>query len=442
MPRLLSVRVFYGWAVVAVAWVLWLYNTMAFTWGFTVFVKPLDQEFGWSRTSITLAWAATLAWSLLLGPWAGRLFDRVGPRPLTVVFGPVAGLGWMAIALAHSYWAFLLAFVFLVGTGLQLGLTVNAQGVVAQWFRRLAMGVFLTSSGATGVTLVPFISWLTAAYTWRTGAFVLGALIAATTVPLGLLLRHRPEDMGLQPDGGPALPAPAPEGWRGALQRALARLPLPRERGHPEVDFTPRQAYATAAFWLFTVAIWTRWVGLGLLQVHQMPYLLERGLSQADAAAVVGLSLFCNSPSRILVGVLGDLYDKRWLLVGCMLFQGAGLLALTLTTSPALGYVYAVLWGIGMSALALQGAWVADAFGRRFYGSINSLTYSVSQTGRLVGGLGAAIAYDLVGSYHSMFTLGVVGFVLGALLLAVMPRPGRPHEAEPQPASLPLRRHR
>lgn len=427
--RLARRRVFHGWIIVAAAWVLWLYNTMAFTWGFTVFVDPLDREFGWSRTAITLAWAATLSWSLLLGPWAGRLFDRVGPRPLTMIFGPLAGLGWIAISLVHSYPAFFLSFVFLVGTGLQLGLTAPAQSVVAQWFRRrrsLAMGIALTASGFTGVTLVPLISWLSARYTWRTGAFVLGAIIAASTIPIGLLLRKRPEDMGLEPDGGVA---PSRNGARtGLLRSVIGRVPFPRGALPPEVDFTPRQAYVTATFWLFTAATWLRWMGLGLLQVHQMPYLLQRGLSPGQAALIVGLSLLTNSPSRVVVGLLGDIFSKRWLLVACMLLQGAGLLALTLTSTMPLGYVYAVLWGIGQSALGLQGAWVADLFGRRSYGSINSFSYSVSQSGRVLGGLAAAVAYDVAGSYHTMFLGGVGGFVLSAALIALMPLPGRPRE--------------
>lgn len=417
-------RVFYGWVIVGCAWILWLYNTMAFTWGFTVFVQPLDREFGWSRTAITLAWAATLSWSLLLGPFAGRLFDRIGPRFLTMIFGPVAGLGWMSIAFARSYWVFFMSFVFLVGTGLQLGLTATAQSVVAQWFRRrrsLAFGIALTASGFTGVTLVPLVSWLMTRYTWRVGAFVLGAIIAVTTIPISLLLRKRPEDIGLEPDGGFA----SSRGGAGTGGRPSVMRPvLP-----PEVDFTPQQAYVTATFWFFTAATWLRWMGLGLLQVHQVPYLLERGLAPRQAAVILGLSLLANSPSRIVVGVLGDVFSKRWLLVACMLLQGAGLLALTFTNGMLLGYVYAVLWGVGQSALGLQGAWVADLFGRRFYGSINSFSYSLSQSGRVIGGLGAALAYDLAGGYRVMFVSGVVGFVLSAVLIAVMPLPRQPREA-------------
>ena len=77
-----SSRFFYGWIIVAGAWVMYMLNQAAFTWGFSVFVNPLGEAFGWSRTSITVAWAFSLGWGLLTAPWFGRAFDRYGQRGL------------------------------------------------------------------------------------------------------------------------------------------------------------------------------------------------------------------------------------------------------------------------------------------------------------------------------------------------------------------------
>src|ERR1044072_1215726 len=111
-------RFYYGWGIVGGAWIMYRLNQAAFTWGFTVFVKPLAEEFGWSRTSITIAWALSLTWGLLLGPWFGRWFDRYGSRSLIIVAGLLGGLCWLLIPTAHSYWAFAAYFVLLVGTGI------------------------------------------------------------------------------------------------------------------------------------------------------------------------------------------------------------------------------------------------------------------------------------------------------------------------------------
>src|ERR1044071_4718068 len=101
-----SAGFYYGWVIVAGAWIMYMLNQAAFTWGFTVFVEPLAKEFGWSRTSITIAWALSLTWGLLLGPWFGRSFDRYGSRSLIVVGGLFGGLGWLLIPTADNYWSF------------------------------------------------------------------------------------------------------------------------------------------------------------------------------------------------------------------------------------------------------------------------------------------------------------------------------------------------
>ena len=115
-------RFFYGWVIVAGAWAMYMLNQAAFTWGFTVFVTPLAEEFGWSRTSITIAWALSLSWGLLLGPWFGKILDRYGARWVMAIGGLLGGLGWLLIPTAKSYWVFLAYFVLLVGTGINGGL--------------------------------------------------------------------------------------------------------------------------------------------------------------------------------------------------------------------------------------------------------------------------------------------------------------------------------
>ena len=85
-------RLFYGWVVVACAWAMYMLNQAAFTWGFTVFVDPLGKEFGWSRTSITLAWALSLGLGLVVSPWFGKALDRFGPRWTTAIGGILGGL--------------------------------------------------------------------------------------------------------------------------------------------------------------------------------------------------------------------------------------------------------------------------------------------------------------------------------------------------------------
>jgi MFS family permease len=417
---------FYGWVIVAGAWIMYMLNQAAFTWGFTVFVNPLADEFGWSRTSITIAWALSLSWGLLLGPWVGRCFDRYGSRPIMAAGGLIGGVGWLLIPTAHSYWTFLAYFVLLVGTGINGALGPSTgSAAIAQWFkvrRSLALGIYFTGSGGAGLVLIPIMSALTQAYGWRVSAGSLGATALLLTAAVAPFMRHKPEQYGLSLENG-ATPGAAtvklrPPGF-------LYRLPLPRHAPGFEREYKLGEALRHLPFWLFTGAIFLRYVGMGITQVHQMPHMLARGVDPMVATAALSLSLIVNIPSRVAVGWLGDVYSKKWLLNILAISGGLALLAFALL-EPTLGelvWVYAVLWGIGLAMLPLQAAWVADTYGRQNYGSINAASNSFALSGRVVGALGAALAYDFFGSYTAIMLLGAAGFAVGAIMLLLLPSP-------------------
>jgi MFS family permease len=403
---------------------MYMLNQAAFTWGFTVFVDPLAREYGWSRTSITVAWALSLSWGLLLGPWFGRWFDRYGPRSLVILGGVLGGSGWLLIPTATSYWSFLAYFVLLVGTGINgaLGPSIGS-AAIAQWFkvrRSLALGIFFTGSGGAGLLLIPLMSALAQTHGWKLSAASLGLSALLLTALVAPFMRRNPEQYGLIPDGAPVSKRAAPaRGWIGLMRR----LPFPKHVAAREQAVTLSQALRASAFWLFTAAIFLRYFGMGITQVHQMPHMLSQGLSPAVATAVISLSLIVNIPARIAVGWMGDVYSKKWLL-NLLAVAGAVALWAFALASPDLQrlvWVYALLWGIGLGMLPLQAAWLADAYGRKHYGSISSVSNSFALSGRVAGALGAGIAYDLFGDYEAVMLLGAAGFALGAVLLMLLP---------------------
>jgi MFS family permease len=417
---------YYGWVIVAGAWVMYMLNQAAFTWGFTVFVEPLAEEFGWSRTSITIAWAVSLTWGLLLGPWFGRCFDRYGSRSLIVVGGLFGGLGWLLIPTTHSYWAFAAYFVLLVGTGINGALGPSTgSAAIAQWFkmrRSLALGVYFTGSGGAGVLLIPIMSALTETYGWRVSAASLGATTLLLTAVVAPFMRHKPEQCELTLEAG-LIPQVATTKNRPPSSTQWFRLPS--RQPLLEREFTLAGALRHLPFWLFTTAIFLRYFGMGMTQVHQMPHMLSRGVEPVIATAALSLSLIINIPSRIAVGWMGDVYSKKWLLNLTAISGGLALLAFALIgpASTELVWVYAILWGIGLAMLPLQAAWVADTYGRANYGSINAVSNSFALSGRVVGALGAALAYDWLGSYSVIMLLGAGGFAVGAIMLMLLPSP-------------------
>lgn len=429
-------RLFYGWVIVAGAWFIYMLNQVAFTWGFTMFVNPLADTFGWSRTRITIAWALSLSWGLLLGPWFGRWFDRRGPRPLIVTGGVLGGVGWLLIPTATNYWIFLAYLVLLVGSGVNGALASVGAAAISQWFRvrrSFALGIYFTSSGGAGLLMIPFVSALGQWYGWQASAAGLGATMLIISLAVAPFMRHRPEHYGLVPDGGPVAQTAAP---MAASWSFLKRFPLPKQHLLPERDWSLSEALRSTSFWLFTVAIFLRYFGMGISQVHQIPHMLAQGLSPAIATAVLSLSLIINIPTRIVIGWMGDHFSKKWLLNLLAIAGGLALwsFALASPTHTAFVWIYATLWGVGLAMLPLQAAWIADNYGRKSYGSINSTSNSLALSGRVVGGLGAALAFDYFGSYKQIMFLGAAGFAVGAILLLLLPSPERVQRAQGQDA--------
>lgn len=410
-------RIFYGWTIVAGAWLMYTLNQAGFTWGFTVFVNPLAQTHGWSRTSITIAWALSLSWGLLLAPWFGRLQDRYGARPVMLFGGIVGGVGWMLVPYCSDYWRFLACLVFLVGTGINGAIGPSAgAAAIAKWFkvrRSLAMGIYYTGSGGAGVLLIPVMSLIAERAGWQASALTLGATAILISLVVAPFMRNRPEDHGWVLDGGPSVAGRARR-WDWVRQ-----LPFPRHFATSVRDFALNEALRSSTFWIFTGAIFLRYVGMGITQVHQMPHMLGEGVHPVVATAAISLALSINIPARIAVGWLGDIYDKNWLLNMLAIAGGSALAAFAFAGAGAavLVWVYAVLWGIGLAMLPLQAAWVADTFGRANYGAINAMSNSLALSGRIVGALGAALAFDLLGSYTAIMLIGAAGFGIGALLL-------------------------
>jgi MFS family permease len=416
-------RVFFGWVVVAGAWLMYSLNQAGFTWGFTVFVNPLAEAHGWSRTSITIAWALSLSWGLLLAPWFGRLQDRRGARPVMLFGGITGGLGWMLMPLCDSYWSFLACLVLLVGTGINGAIGPSAgSAAIAQWFkvrRSLALGIYYTGSGGAGLIFIPVMSLLAERYGWQSSAWALGATAVAVSLIVAPLMRRRPEDYGMQLDGGPVEAARKTRVWD-----AVRRLPFPRHAPSTPADFTLAQALRAPAFWLFTAAIFLRYVGMGITQVHQLPHMLSEGVHPAAATAAISLALTLNIPARVAVGWLGDIYDKNWLLNILSVAGGLALAAFAFVGPGMTGliWVYAVFWGVGLAMLPLQAAWIADTFGRANYGAINAMSNSLALSGRIVGALGAAVAFDFFGNYTVVMLIGTAGFGVAALLLLALRR--------------------
>jgi sugar phosphate permease len=411
-------RVFYGWWIVAVGITIAILNGAFYTYGFGVYYVPLLHELGVSRAALGGVIGLARLEGGLIAPIAGWLIDRYGPRRL-MYFG-ITTMGFCFILLSRitSLWM-LYAVFLLIATASSFGGGRPISVAVANWFvrkRARALGILLAGIGLGGSAVV-VVGWLTETYGWRTAALIAGLGYWIVGLPLVSLVRHRPEQMGLHPDGIP-LPVPSTTPTTQGSQEPL------------EVELTPRQALRSRSFWLLAVAYASWSVTVTVVAIYHIPFLIEdMGASAVTAASIASVTLLLSVPGRIIFGWIGDMVNIRVLLAGLLLVQGLGVLTMSLIPSLEWAPLYMILLGPAYGgAAALRQALVAHFYGRRNFGTISGLLQFVDLPGTVMGPIFVGWMVDTFGSYRFGIQSVALFLVLGATALFIARRPQVPLE--------------
>jgi MFS family permease len=394
-------RIYYGWVMLGAVSLTEIVSWGILYYAFTVFVAPMQAELGWSRVAITGAYSLALLCAGLAAVPVGRWLDRHGPRALMTsgsVLGSLLLVAWSQVA---DRWVFYLIMAG-IGTTTAAVLYEPAFVIVATWFHRRrgrALGVLTFFGAWASVIFIPLSGWLVETLGWRAALLTLAGILAVITImPHALLLRRRPADLGLLPDGAPA-------------QRfAEAQAPT-AERSVPA-----RMALREAGFWWLTFAFAVSSFATVALTVHLIPYLVEQGHTPAFAATIAGLFGLMSLAGRLIIGPLGERYPRRWVTAGLMGMQLAGLAVLAVAPTTAGALIYVVLFGAGSGTLTImRAALVAERYGPAHYGSINGVL-SLALTGaRTLAPIGAGALAAWFGGYPlvlwSLVGLSAAGIV-------------------------------
>jgi MFS family permease len=407
-------RVFYGWWIVMASSGVQFLASVLWMQSYGAYVVLLQQDFGWSKTVLAGAFALTRVESGLLGPLQGWLVDRFGPRLILRLGTVMFGIGFMLFSQVETLLGFYLTFA-LVALGSSLGGFATLMVSLVNWFsRHRAKAVALSQVGyALGGFSVPVIVLLLEAFGWRTTALISGIVVIVLGLPMVQVVRHRPAELGVEPDGAPP-PPPASAG-----------------SGLPELDFTARQAMRTGAFWLISGGHALALLTVSAVMVHLVPHLTE-GLDYSLPAAggVIALMTAFQMVGQFAGGYLGDKLSKRILCAGCMVAHGTGLLLVTFATAWWMVFGFAALhglaWGVrGPLMVALR----ADYFGPSSFGTIMGFSSLIVMFGMSGGPIVAGYMADVSGNYESGLALLAGLSLFGSLLfLAALP-PRRPARA-------------
>jgi MFS family permease len=409
-------RVFYGWWIVAAGFVLELLIGALMFHTYGAYVVLLREEFGWSKTMLSAAFAMARAESGILGPVQGWLTDRFGPRVLIRAGMLIFGLGFMLFSQITGPVAFFMTF-FMIALGSSLGGFLPIGVALVTWFRRQrAMALSLSGSGmAIGGLLTPLVVLSLRGMGWRWTAFASGVLVLIVGIPLAQLVHHRPEPRGWLPDGDQPRP----------LTADPAR-PLP---ARTEPNFTARQAMATRAFWYLAIGHGTSLLVVSAVLVHMVVHVTERlGYSLHQASAVVALLTVTQAASQIGGGWLGDRFSKRRIAAICMLGHAVAMVMLALATAFWMVLIFAVLHGVAWGLRGpLMSAMRADYFGSLSFGTITGVSSMIVMIGMMAGPLVAGILADRTGSYVPGFSLLAAMAALGSIFFALARRPRAAH---------------
>ncbi len=418
-------RIFYGWWIVIAAVFLNIVFGGILFYGFTLVIDPITEEMNWTKTQVTASYLFMGVLIGVLAPFLGWSFDKVGPRPL-LAFG-LSGLG-ISLIMLHSIESLIMFYVwFSLANASSVGMWMAVGPAVANWFVRMrgrALGFYSLGFAFAGFMAPPFLwlvdgvdyGWLVfAGVGWRDAFFVAGVVFLIMMPIAVLIIRHRPEDMGLYPDGADEPPPEAAMSSGAAISEDV------------EINATAWQALKTWAFWLLAVASMFGFLAIATLQVHWVPYLGSAGFSRETAALYLTLLPLSTVMGRLTFGFLADWMDKRRVTALAFGVQACAVFTLAWVDVSREWTVFAFLifWGFGfggtvVTRMALQGF----LFGRNSFGALQGALSMTSEAGFALAPFLASIAFEGLGTYRPAFLAFAFLCFMSVPLTLLIRRPG------------------
>lgn len=366
------------------------------SWGviyyaFSVLLAPMQQELGWPQAHFTGGFSLALFISGIVALPIGRWLDQHGARGLMTLGSCLATVLVVAWANVQTLLAWYLIWAGL-GVAMAAILYEPAFAVVATWFQRKrqhALTILTVGGGLASVVYVPLITRLLSTMAWREVLLWLAGGLAILTIPLhGLVLRAKPADLGLLPDGEP--------------------LPVVATASTPPIQpsMSLSKALRVGAFWWLALAFGLTTMATFTLGVHLISAIKAQGYApeiQALAVAILGGS---QIPSRILIGSIGRRLPQAQLAWMLCLVQSLAFAIFLSVPSVAGLMLFACLFGAGSGALTpTRAALVADVFGSAQYASISGALALLTTTARALAPVLASLLVALLHSYQPLFGL-------------------------------------
>jgi MFS family permease len=417
-------NMYFGWKTVIAGAIIACWGYGSWYYGMGALFKPLTEEYGWTRTQLSLAFSMRSIEGGLEGPFGGMAIDRWGERKITIISTIIACVGLLAVLYVRNIWEFVFVWGFVVSLGFNLGLYDTVNSAVAKWFhkdRSRAIGIVAIGGGLGAPVVVPLMTWLIETYSWRVALLFVVASTAIICIPLAWfwMKDERPEHYGMLPDG----------------DHLKKKQETEQEINHNidyGYDFTPREALQTKSFWLMIIAFALNGGTLAMITMHQIPFHTDVGIDAMTAAGILGLMATISILGRVITATLGHrLSEKQYIMVGYAL-RTLGLMIFIYARSLPLIMLFALLYGVGYGiTIPTQASIRATYFGRKAYATITGYSTLFMAITNVAYPVFAGWIYDTTGSYISAFWIITLLQALALIFMAFVNKPDQPKVRAP-----------
>ncbi|MFW6073976.1 MAG: MFS transporter [Chloroflexota bacterium] len=384
---------------------------------FSIFLDSIIEDTGLDRTTVSALYTVGTGISAIMVATVSRLADRFGPRVMLGVMAFFLGVACFSMAAATGFVAFFLAFAALRALG-QGSLPINATLLTATWFvarRGRAMAMMGLGFSLSSAILPPIVRVLITNIGWREAYVVLGVMVWILLIPAAIfLVRNKPEDVGLHPDGFPHPPENEPD-------------EVPRDtRGRDT-----RPVFSSLNFWLLAIPLATPSLVSTALVFHQTSLFADRGISAGVAAAVFPVLALASAITSVVAGFIVDRIGPRKLFASNMLVLLLGTVLVGVISTPLAAFGYAALIGAAEGSWrVVNGVTWAHIYGRHGLGRIQGSAVMVGISAAAIGPLPLAWMRDVSGGYPAGLAL-LSALCLFAMVAIFLARPERESGREP-----------
>jgi sugar phosphate permease len=409
-------RAFYGWGIVSVSMLVTFAHAPMYGPMLAIFVKPIGDDLGWSRTTIALAFTIGSFSGSMLSGVVGGLFDRYGGRGIIALSGMVVAGAMLGLAVMTDPWHFWALIG--VGRGVAIaGINLGTSVMIAKWFIRMrGRAMAIGGSGVRiGQAALPFLAHaIIVTQGWRSAYVVLAVLTALlVTIPALIYMRRKPEDLGLLPDGDDPNADPNDARMEGRRQLRL------------EEAWTLKEAIREPSLWLVVLVLAAGAFALTAVNLHLTASFQDRGISAVLAVTVTAIYTGVSAVSMIVWGFAIERIHARYLTMAVSLIYIVSMVVMLQANTFPVALAFVLMFGVATGGwTVLHNVLIADYFGRHSVGAIRGFTMPFTGFINPLGPLLAGWLRDTHGDYNMAFIIFIGVFVLMfvSMLLAVPPR--------------------